>query len=200
MSVGTFGIRWALPTLVFLSCFLLMAPAWSHEDMQFATGLSSGFLHPISGPDHLVAMVAVGLWGAFLGLPAIWLLPIIFPLIMMIGGVMGVLGVGIPAVELGIATSAIVLGLAVAFALKPPLWLAGALVGLFAIFHGYAHGTTLLRAADPLGYSLGFVIATGSLHLAGVAFGLLVKWPLGRLAVRALGGGVAAVGAVFLAG
>ena len=163
-------------------------------------GFVMGFLHPILGWDHVVAMVAVGLWGAFLGRPAIWVLPVVFPLVMAFGGALGVIGVPLPAVETGIATSAIVLGCMVAMAARPPLWVAAVIVGVFAIFHGHAHGTELPDAANPFAFSLGFVIATGLLHIAGIAFGLLVRWPQGRLAVRVCGGAIAAVGVGFLTG
>ena len=152
------------------------------------------------GPDHVVAMVAVGLWGAFLGAPAIWLLPIVFPLVMAFGGVLGILGVPLPAVETGIASSAIVLGLMVALAARPPLWVAAVLVGAFAIFHGYAHGKELPDGANAVAFSAGFVIATGLLHLTGIAFGLLARWPAGRLAVRGAGGVIALVGVAYLSG
>lgn len=180
---------------------LAAGPAWAHtEGVGVAGGFISGLLHPISGMDHVVAMVAVGLWGAFLGLPAIWILPIVFPVVMAFGGVLGILGVPIPAVEIGIAASAVVLGLCVAFAFKPPLSVAAVIVGAFAIFHGYAHGTELPEAANAYAYALGFVIATGLLHLLGIAFGLLAKWDAGKLAVRAGGGLIALAGMAFLAG
>lgn len=172
-------------------------PAFAHE-AQGAGGLITGFLHPLSGPDHIAAMVAVGLWGVFLGAPAIWLLPIVFPLVMAFGGALGVMGVPVPMVETGIAASAVVLGLMVALALRPPLWVAAILVGAFAIFHGHAHGTELPEFATPLAYSVGFVVATGLLHLAGIAFGLLVKLPYGAIAVRAGGALIALAGVVFL--
>ena len=114
-------------------------------------------MHPLFGPDHLVAMLAVGLWGAFLGPPAIWLLPIIFPLVMALGGVLGILGIPLPGVELGIALSAIVLGLMVALAARPQLLMAALLVGAFAIFHGYAHGAELPPGNEPVVYFVGFV-------------------------------------------
>ena len=114
-------------------------------------------------------MLAVGLWGAFLGLPAIWILPVVFPLVMALGGVLGILGVPLPGIEIGIAVSAVVLGLMVALAAKPHIAVAAILVGAFAIFHGHAHGTELPDGANALAYALGFVIATGLLHLAGIA-------------------------------
>ena len=150
------------------------------------------------GPDHVVAMVAVGLWGAFLGAPAIYLLPVVFPLVMAVGGTLGILGIPLPFTEVGIATSAIVLGLMVALAARPPLWIAAVLVGAFAVFHGHAHGAELPPGADAVAYSAGFVVATGMLHLAGIAFGLLARWPAGRIAVRAAGGAIVIAGAVFL--
>lgn len=160
----------------------------------------SGFTHPIFGWDHVIAMVAVGIWGAFLGAPAIWVLPVVFPLVMALGGALGIAGVALPGVEIGIALSAVALGMMVAAALRPPLWVAGVIVGIFAIFHGHAHGTELPRAASPLAYSAGFVIATGLLHLSGIGLGGLVHWPAGKIAVRAVGGGIAAAGMYFLAG
>jgi urease accessory protein len=178
---------------------LASLPAVAHSGSA-SGGFVGGFAHPIFGPDHVVAMVAVGLWGAFLGAPAIWLLPIVFPLVMAGGGVLGILGVPLPGVETGIALSAVVLGLMVALAARPPLWVAAVLVGAFAIFHGHAHGAELPPSADVVAYSVGFVVATGMLHLAGIAFGLLARWPAGRFAVRAAGGAIALAGVAFLRG
>ena len=163
-------------------------------------GFSSGFMHPILGWDHVVAMVAVGLWGAFFGRPAIWVLPIVFPMVMAVGGAIGLSGLHFASVETGIAVSAIMLGGVVALALRPPIWVAAVIVGSFAVFHGYAHGVELPKAADPLAYSLGFVIATGILHLVGIAIGLVVRWPAGKLAVRAVGAAIAMAGVAFLTG
>jgi urease accessory protein len=155
-------------------------------------------LHPVFGPDHLAAMVAVGLWGAFLGWPAIYILPVVFPLVMAFGGLLGILGVPLPGTEILIAISAILLGMAVAIAAQPPLSIAAILVGAFAIFHGHAHGSELPPGADAFAYSAGFVIATGLLHLAGIAVGLLARWPAGLIVVRAIGGAIAFAGLVFL--
>jgi len=170
----------------------------AHEGTGLSGGFISGFLHPLTGPDHVAAMVAVGLWGAFLGSPAMWTLPVVFPLVMAFGGVLGILGVPLPYVETGIASSALILGLMVALAVKPPIWIAAVIVGVFAIFHGHAHGTELPDAANPIAYGVAFVVATGLLHLCGIAFGLLTKWPQGQLAVRAGGGVIAAAGLFFL--
>lgn len=174
------------------------APALAHVQGSVAGGFASGFVHPLLGFDHVIAMVAVGLWGAFLGQPAIWMLPVVFPLVMAMGGALGVVGVPVPGVEVGIALSAVVLGAMVLLAAKPPLWVAALMVGVFAVFHGHAHGTELPTSASPLAYSLGFVVATGLLHLSGIAFGVLVRWRAGRVAVRLGGAGIAAGGLAFL--
>jgi urease accessory protein len=188
--------RWIFLTALFMAA----GSAAAHEAAGLAGGFASGFMHPVVGWDHVVAMVAVGLWGAFLGNPAIWVLPVVFPLVMAFGGVLGVAGIPLPAVEVGIALSAIVLGAMVAFAARPPLWVAAVLTGVFAIFHGHAHGTELPAAANPLAYSAGFVVATGLLHVCGIAFGLLVRWPAGKVAVRAGGVIIALIGLGFLTG
>jgi len=178
-----------------LAC--LTSPALAHIG-DVGGGFVGGLSHPLFGLDHVAAMVAVGLWGAFLGAPAIFILPVVFPLVMAVGGVLGILGVPLPGVEIGIAASAVVLGMMVALAAKPPLWVAGVIVGVFAIFHGHAHGAELPAGADAVAYSAGFVIATGVLHLCGIAFGLLARWPAGLIAVRAAGGVIAIAGLMFL--
>jgi urease accessory protein len=176
----------------------MATPAFAHSENGVAIDFWGGFTHPIFGPDHVIAMVAVGLWGAFLGAPAIWLLPVVFPLVMAFGGALGVVGVPLPGVETGIAVSAIMLGGMVALAATPPLWIAAVLVGAFAIFHGHAHGAELPVGADAVAFSMGFVVATGMLHLAGIAFGGLSHWPAGRIAVRAAGCVIALLGVAFL--
>jgi urease accessory protein len=172
--------------------------ATAHIEGGLAGGFGSGFAHPILGADHIAAMVAVGLWGAFLGAPAIWLLPIAFPLMMALGGILGIIGVPLPGVEIGIAVSALVLGLMVALAVKPHLAVAAVMVGAFAIFHGYAHGAELPDGGNAVAYSAGFVIATGVLHLCGIAIGLLTRWPAGVTAVRLTGSAIAIAGLIFL--
>ena len=190
-----------LKTALLAICFVFMAgDGFAHTGQGGASGFASGFLHPLFGPDHVIAMVAVGLWGVFLGAPALWVLPIAFPLAMALGGILGILQVPLPAVETGIALSAVVLGLCVAFALRPPLWTAATIVGVFAIFHGHAHGEEMPEAANALTFALGFVVATGLLHLCGIAFGFLARWPLGSMAVRAAGGAIAIAGGAYLAG
>lgn len=188
-------------SLLAVACVTLTATAAAaHTGEGVTGGFLSGLTHPILGWDHVVAMVAVGLWGAFLGKPAIYVLPIVFPLVMAFGGALGVAGVGIPAVETGIAASGLVLGLMVAFAVRAPLAIAAVLVGVLAIFHGHAHGTELPEAANPFAYAVGFVIGTGLLHLIGIGAGALTALPAGAMAVRGIGGLIALAGAAFLFG
>lgn len=187
--------------LALLALFTIVAtPALAHTTTGVAGGFLSGLFHPIFGWDHVVAMVAVGLWGAVLGRPAIWALPITFPLVMCVGAAMGVAGIPVPFIETGIALSGIVLGLMVLFFIKPPIPVAAGLVGLFAIFHGHAHGAELPSAANPLAYAVGFVIATGFLHLCGIVLGTLMGSRYGRVVVRLGGAFITLVGAAFLTG
>lgn len=180
--------------------FSIALPASAHTMTGATGGFSSGFLHPLAGLDHIVAMVAVGLWGAFLRRPALWMLPVVFPLIMAIGGALGVAGMPLPGTEIGIALSGVVLGTVVAAKIKPPLWVALMLVAFFALFHGHAHGAELPDAANPITFAIGFVLATGLLHLIGIGFGYLTKWRFGEIAVRSLGMLVVLIGFGFLFG
>ncbi|HEY8232759.1 MAG TPA: HupE/UreJ family protein [Vicinamibacteria bacterium] len=184
--------------LLTLAAFLSPALAWAHVESGRAEGFLSGLRHPVSGLDHVLAMVAVGLWGAQLGAPAVWLLPVTFPLVMAFGGMLGLAGVPLPGVEIGIALSGVLLGLAVLAEWRPPLGAAAILVGFFAVFHGHAHGTELPAGASGLAYSMGFVAATGTLHALGIAIGAVHRWRQGRLALRAAGALVATGGLVFL--
>ena len=181
---------------LFLLTILYTQVAFAHPQKGQAVGFISGFLHPISGVDHVLAMVAVGLWGAQLGAPAIWVLPVAFPMVMAMGGMLGLIGVPLPGIEYGIALSAILLGAAVLFEIRPPLWVAATLVGLFAVCHGHAHGTELPPGQSALLYSLGFVIATGCLHGVGIAIGAVHRWTWGQRLLRAAGA-VVALGGVF---
>jgi urease accessory protein len=176
----------------------LPALARAHEEAGQAAGFLAGCLHPVSGLDHLLAMVAVGLWGAVLGSPAIWLLPVAFPLVMAFGALTGLLGFPLPGVEIGIAVSAIVLGLMVLGESRPAPGIAALIVAFFAVFHGHAHGRELPEGTSALLYSVGFVVATGLLHAAGILLGAAYRWPAGRQAVRVAGAGVALAGMVFL--
>ena len=193
------GVREAaLATGLVSAAIAATLPAEAHEQGGQAIGLVAGLLHPISGLDHVLAMIGVGLWGAQLGPPALWLLPVTFPMVMALGGMLGLMGVALPGVEIGIAVSAILLGAMVLFEVRPPIAVAVALVGLFAIFHGHAHGTELPDGASGALYSVGFVIATGCLHAAGIAIGTIHRFARGRIALRAAGALVAIGGLYFL--
>jgi urease accessory protein len=185
--------------VIILTTFLLYAEAvQAHINKGEAVGFLSGLKHPISGLDHVVAMIAVGLWGAQLGAPAIWVLPVAFPMVMAFGGMLGLLGVPLPGIEIGIAASAILLGAAVMMELRPPIGFAAALVGFFAIFHGYAHGSELPPGQSGLLYSIGFVMATGCLHAVGIFIGLVHRWSWGQRALRMAGAAIALAGVFFM--
>lgn len=190
--------RPAVIVAVGLASMALPAAAIAHIVSNERIGFVSGFLHPISGLDHVIAMVAVGLWGAQLGRPAIWLLPVTFPLVMAFGGFLGLIGVHLPGSEIAIAISGVALGAAVLLEWRAPLAVAAVLVGLFGLFHGYAHGSELPPGENALLYSLGFVIATGLLHLVGITIGVAHRWRWGRLALRAAGAGILGGGLFFL--
>lgn len=190
---------WARPWAAVALAATLAPAAHAHLASGEAGGFVSGFRHPWSGLDHIAAMVAVGLWGAQLGAPALWLLPVTFPLVMAVGGFLGLVGFPLPGVEFGIALSALLLGLAVAAEAKPRslVWPA-VLVGIFGLYHGHAHGTELPPGESGLLYSVGFVSATGTLHACGIAIGAVHRWPRGRLALRVGGAAIAVAGLSFL--
>jgi urease accessory protein len=170
----------------------------AHTGTGLAGGFVPGFLHPFTGLDHLLAMICVGLWGAFLGPPLIHALPIVFPAMMVGGAALGMLGVPVPPVEIGIALSVLVLGGCIALAIRAPVWAASVIVAAFAVFHGYAHGKELPSAADPVGYSAGFTLATGMLHVLGISIGCLRDRPGGAAAIRSLGAVIGGTGLWFL--
>lgn len=181
---------------------LLLWPITLHAHVggEAAGGFVTGLQHPVSGFDHILAMIAVGLWGAQLGAPALWLLPVAFPMMMAMGGMLGLVGLPLPGVEVGIAVSAIVLGLMVMREARPALWFALLVVAFFAVFHGHAHGTELPPGQSGLVYSIGFVMATGCLHCVGILIGLVHRWEAGRVALRGGGVIICAAGLYFLWG
>jgi urease accessory protein len=198
------ALRQPKSTSVKLTIFLAIgasawaSPAFAHTGTGLPGGFLSGFFHPLTGYDHMLAMVSVGLWGAFLGRPLIIALPVIFPTVMVVGAGLAMAGVPAPPTEIGIALSVLLLGAAIAAAWRAPIWAACLIVGIFALFHGYAHGKELPSAADPIGYAVGFVLATGLLHVCGIGIGLINNRPGGVIATRLLGGVVAASGVAFL--
>ncbi|OBX19813.1 Ni/Fe hydrogenase [Erythrobacter sp. QSSC1-22B] len=173
------------------------SPAMAHESDSLMLGFVGGFLHPLAGADHLLAMVAVGIWGAFLGRPLVYLLPMAFPVMMALGGVAAMAGLPLPPVEIGIALSVLVLGAAILFAYRAPVWLAVIIVAIFGLFHGYAHGLELPSMANPISFSLGFVLSTGLLHICGIALGLLRGSSVGSRLLRGTGGLIALAGFWF---
>ncbi|QND52674.1 HupE/UreJ family protein [Phyllobacterium sp. 628] len=182
---------------------LTPALAYAHVGVGETSGFAHGFSHPISGLDHVLAMVLVGIFAFQLGGRALWLVPAAFVGMMAIGGALGVAGVGVPFVELGIAVSVIVLGAAVAFEIKASVAIAVTLVGLFAVFHGHAHGAEMPESAGGLAYAGGFMIATALLHVAGIAIGFAIgkiSQRVGPSVVRVIGGLVALAGVGILTG
>lgn len=180
--------------LLALAAAALPAVAHAHTGVGAAGGLTHGFMHPVGGLDHILAMVAVGTFASIIGGRALWLVPASFVLMMAAGGALGIEGIGVPFVEIGIAASVIMLGLAVALRWNPPTAVAMGVVSLFAVFHGHAHGAEMPMDASGLQYALGFLAATALLHVAGIGLG----FALGRVGTRShvatqLGGGAMAL-------
>lgn len=193
------AVQVSLLYFVIAAAYLILPPsAYAHVQQGQAIGFITGLEHPWSGLDHVLAMIAVGIWGAQLGNPAIWLLPVTFPIVMSFGAMMGLLGIPLPGIEIGIALSAILLGVMVFGEVRPKLVVAALMVGFFAVFHGHAHGTELPAGQSGLLYSMGFVIATGFLHGVGITIGLIHRWPAGKLALRGSGAVIASMGVFFL--
>ena len=177
--------------------------AFAHTGVGNTSGFLHGFGHPISGLDHILAMVMVGVFAWQLGGRALWLVPMTFVVIMSIGGALGIAGIGVPFVEIGIALSVVVSGAIVAFNVKAPTAAAMGLVGLFAIFHGHAHGAEIPEDAAGVAYATGFMIATALLHLAGITAGFLIGRAgehYGSVLVRMAGGFASVAGLGLLIG
>lgn len=192
-----------LPLLALGTVVALVAaasPAAAHVGQGMLDDFGGGFIHPLGGIDHLLAMVAVGIWAAQQGGRAVWMLPAAFVGMMALGGSVGLLGGGIGGAETVVLASVLVLGAVVAAALKPPLWLAVLLVGAFALFHGLVHGRELPAAADAAGYAAGFVAATAALHAAGIVLALALRKGAAILALRAAGAAQTGVGALLAFG
>jgi len=201
MRLGQIADRCGLcfvAVIVGAELFLLPQMAAAHIISGTQGGLASGFAHPLTGPDHFLAMFAVGLWGAQMGGRSVWTLPVTFPLIMVVGGIIGMAGLPLPAIEVGIALSIMALGLAIALAWRPAEWIALILIAYFALCHGYAHGAELPLSTDPADYAIGFVLATGMIHLFGIGVGLGLNKPAGGRLSRALGALIGLGGIYFL--
>lgn len=184
------------------ACILAPGAALAHTGAGGTDGIVHGLMHPVTGLDHVLAMVAVGVLAAFLGGRALWLVPASFVALAAVGGALGARGAPVPFVEFGISASVILLGLAIALQAKLPLgWTAG-LVGLFGLYHGYAHGAEMPADASGFAYGVGFLAATALLHIAGIGFGLGIAHLASRSATRfaqAGGTAIALAGVVLLA-
>jgi urease accessory protein len=178
---------------------VLAGPAQAHVGQHLGFSVAGGFAHPFAGLDHLAAMIAVGLWGAMAGGKRTWVWPLAFISAMLAGGFLGHAGIALPAVEPSIAASVVVLGLLVAMGVSAPLPVGAALIAVFAIFHGHAHGAEA-PAYGWVGYAVGFALATALLHTVGIGIGVGLQRSLGALPVRGLGVATAALGAFILLG
>jgi len=180
---------------------LVPVAASAHVGVGETHGFVHGFSHPLSGIDHILAMVAVGLFAAHLGGRALWLVPLTFVSVMALAGIAGMAGVQLPFVEIGIGMSVIVFGLAVALQLSVPTLVAMGLVGFFAIFHGHAHGIEMPQGVSGLFYGVGFICATTLLHALGVGLGLAIcktGQVYSRRIAQICGGVIAIAGASIL--
>jgi urease accessory protein len=182
------------PLIAVLLVALLPSMAHAHPGFGPANGLLSGFAHPATGLDHILAMVAVGLWAAQLGGRAIWLVPLAFVTVMAVGGLLGMAAVSIPFAEQGIVASVLVLGVLIAAAVRLPLVASMFLVGVFALFHGHAHGVEMPETAAGLAYGVGFIAATACLHSIGIGLGLATQRFGSERQVRYAGGAIAVCG------
>ncbi|BFL85946.1 HupE/UreJ family protein [Shewanella baltica] len=186
--------------LLLLLTLCWIAPVSAHE-IHSGGGFMSGFNHPVLGFDHLLAMLSVGMLSTQLGGRAIWTVPLAFVVFMLVGGILGLYAIAVPFVEIGIALSVLLLGLAIAFDRQIPLLFAMAFVGVFAIFHGHAHGAEMPALASPVLYALGFLFGTAVIHLGGVMIGLGMQRMTGqRNLMRVTGAAIAAMGGYLLAG
>jgi urease accessory protein len=177
----------------------LVSPALAHTGVGQTNSFASGVAHPFHGADHVLAMLAVGLWAVLAGGRAIWVWPMAFVATMLAGFAAATFGLQMPLVEPAISSSIIILGLLVAFAVEAPVWVGAAIAGLFAFFHGHVHGTEA-TAAGLIPYAAGFTLATALLHAAGIGLGLSAEGVIGKLALRAMGGLTVLGGIVFIAG
>jgi urease accessory protein len=177
---------------------LLPTFAYAHVGAGETSGFMHGLMHPVSGLDHVCAMLAVGLWAAQMGGRSVWAVPLTFVGVMVLGGVLGMMGISLPLAEQGIVLSVLMLGVFIAASVRLPLWLSSGMVGMFALCHGHAHGAEMPEAATGITYALGFLLATASLHLTGIAFGMGMQRLAHKRAVSLAGAGIALCG-VYLA-
>lgn len=177
---------------------LIPTAAFAHTGVGDTAGFIHGFEHPIGGIDHVLAMVAVGVFAFVLGGRALWLVPLAFVGMMAVGFLLGIAGTEVPLVELGIALSSVVIGGTAALGRPMPVILAMAIVGVFAIFHGHAHGAEMPTDTSGLMYALGFLVATALLHIAGILAAMGVARLVGKYGrpVAQVAGGAFALGGI----
>jgi urease accessory protein len=197
---GAAMIRMAVWLAAIAAMVLLPGAADAHTFGIAHDHFTAGFAHPFGGLDHLLAMIAVGLWAAQLGGRALWAVPAAFVAMMAVGGAAAMTGMALPNVELGITGSLLVLGALILAWAKLPVWAGVALVGFFAVFHGHAHGAEMPAETTALGYAAGFVLATALLHGIGLAAGLYMQRGVSAWLVRLGGAGVATAGIVLMIG
>lgn len=197
ISVGyTRMLKHSALMLFVLSLFPSLALA--HAGHVGGHGLFHGFAHPVGGADHLIAMVAVGLWAAQIGGRALWVVPSTFVGVMVVGGVLGFAGVAIPFIETGIVLSVLILGVLIASAFRLPLVYSALIVGGFAVFHGHAHGAEMPATIGAASYTAGFAMATATLHAAGMAAGYFIQ-RVDLPAVTRVSGSAVALSGIYLA-
>jgi urease accessory protein len=183
-----------------LASLTLSTPAFAHVGHGSTESFAAGLAHPLSGLDHIAAMVAVGLWAALKGGRALWIWPCAFVGVMLFGGALGMAHVPVPLVEQGILASVFVLGLMVTLAVDLPVWLGAAIIGVFALLHGHAHGSEVAENIGGIEYMAGFALATAALHAAGIGFALAMARVHWRPAIRVAGALCVAIGAGLAAG
>jgi urease accessory protein len=176
------------------------SPAFAHVGAGSTASFTAGLAHPLSGLDHIAVMVAVGLWAALKGNRALWLWPATFVGVMLVGGALGMAQLPVPFVEPGILASVVALGLLVALAVDLPVAVGAAIVGVFALLHGHAHGTEVTESMSGAEYMAGFALATATLHLVGIGFALTMQRAALRPAIRLAGVACVAVGVGLFAG
>lgn len=177
---------------------LLPSFAYAHVGVGEIGGFMHGLTHPISGLDHVIAMVAVGLWAAQMGGRSVWAVPLTFVSVMALGGALQMMGISLPFTEQGIVLSVLMLGVLIAASIRLPLWLSSSMVGLFALCHGHAHGAEMPESASAMTYAFGFLLTTASLHIMGMMFGLGVQRSAHKRVVHWAGASIALCG-VYLA-
>jgi urease accessory protein len=192
-------MRFAKTAALAVLATLLPVAAYAHPGHDMS-GFTAGFEHPLSGLDHILAMVAVGIWAGQVGGRYVWQAPLAFLALMALGGIAGIEGLGLPMVEIGIAGSIVVFGAMIALAVRPVAWIGMAVTGVFAVFHGYAHGAEMHPDASALTYGIGFMVATAILHGVGIGVALSLKRINLTAVERALGAAIAVAGVVIAAG